>query len=158
MTGLVVTDWGAMNDRVDGLRAGIELEMPGMPNGNDAKIVAAVQSGELDEAVLDCAVERILTLIFKAEETLAEKFVYDKAAHHALARKVAGKGAVLLKNDNATLPVAEGAKIALVGRFAKYPRYQGGGSSLMEPTQLDTLYDEMLKTGGRRQPVLCARV
>ena len=146
--GLVVTDWGAMNDRVDGLRAGVELEMPGMPNGNDAKIVAAVQSGELDEAVLDRAVERILTLIFKAEETLAEKFIYDKAAHHALARKVAGKGAVLLKNDNATLPVAEGAKIALVGRFAKYPRYQGGGSSLMEPTQLDTLYDEMLKLVG----------
>ncbi len=142
--GLVVTDWGAMNDRVDGLRAGIELEMPGMPNGNDAKIVAAVQSGELDEAVLDRAVERILTLIFKAEETLAEDFAYDKEAHHALARKVAGEGAVLLKNDNGALPVAEGTKIALVGRFAKYPRYQGGGSSLMEPTQLDTLYEEML--------------
>ncbi len=146
--GLVVTDWGAMNGRVDGLRAGVELEMPGMPNGNDAKIVAAVQSGELDEAVLDRAVERILTMIFKAEETLSEVFAYDKEAHHALARKVAGKGAVLLKNDNAALPVMEGAKIALVGRFAKAPRYQGGGSSLMEPTQLDTLYDEMLKLVG----------
>ena len=146
--GLVVTDWGAMNDRVNGLRAGVELEMPGTTNGNDEKIVAAVQSGELDEAILDRAVERILSLIFKAKETLAEKFVYNREAHHALARKVAGKGAVLLKNDNAALPVAEGARIALVGRFAKHPRYQGGGSSLMEPTQLDTLHDEMLKLVG----------
>ncbi|MDX9864773.1 MAG: glycoside hydrolase family 3 C-terminal domain-containing protein [Anaerolineaceae bacterium] len=147
--GLVVTDWGAMNERVEGLRAGVELEMPGAPNGNDQKIVAAVQSGELDEAILDRAVERILTMIFKAEDTLAETFAYDREAHHALARKVAGKGAVLLKNEDAALPVAEGAVIALVGRFAKVPRYQGGGSSLMEPTRLDTLYDEMLALVGK---------
>ena len=143
--GLVVTDWGAMNVRVDGLRAGVELEMPGTPNGNDEKIVTAVRFGDLDEVVLDCAVERILTMIFKAEKTLTEAFEYNKEAHHALARKVAGKGAVLLKNEDAALPVSEGASIALVGRFAKMPRYQGGGSSLMEPTKLDTLYDEMLK-------------
>jgi beta-glucosidase len=149
--GLVVTDWGAMNGRVDGLHAGVELEMPGLPNGNDEKIVAAVQVGELDEALLDRAVERILTMISKAEETLSESFEYDKEAHHALARKVAGKGVVLLKNNNVALPVSEGASIALVGRFAKVPRYQGGGSSLMEPTQLDTLYDEMLKLVGEEK-------
>ena len=77
--GLVVTDWGAMNERVEALKAGVELEMPGAPNGNDAKIVAAVRSGELDEAVLDRAVERILTLIFKAQATLAQDFSYDPA-------------------------------------------------------------------------------
>jgi len=146
--GLVMTDWGAMNDRVDGLKAGIELEMPGSPNGNDEKIVVAVQSGELDEKVLDKTVERILTMIFKAEETLAEDFSYDKDDHHALARQVASEGAVLLKNNGAILPLKKNAKIALIGQFAKLPRYQGAGSSLMNPTQLDNLYDEMVMLFG----------
>ena len=141
--GLVVTDWGAMNDRVNGLKAGVELEMPGSPNGNDEKIVAAVQSGGLDEKVLDKSVELILDLIFKAEMTLAEDFTYDKDAHHALARQVAGEGAVLLKNDEDILPFSKNKKIALIGQFAKSPRYQGAGSSLMNPTQIDNLYDEM---------------
>ena len=146
--GLVVTDWGAMNDRVDGLKAGIELEMPGSNNGNDAKIVAAVAAGEMDEAVLDNAVARILQMIFKAEETLAQDVSYDADAHHQLARKVAGEGAVLLKNNNALLPLAKNSKFALIGRFAKEPRYQGAGSSLMNPTQLDNLYDEFVAIVG----------
>ena len=146
--GLVVTDWGAMNERVDALKAGVELEMPGAPNGNDAKILAAVRSGELDEAVLDCAVERILTLILKAQATLAQDFSYDPQAHHALARRVAGEGAVLLKNDGQLLPLKAGARIALIGRFAKSPRYQGAGSSLMKPTRLDNLYEELAKLTG----------
>ncbi len=146
--GLVVTDWGAMNDRVDGLKAGIELEMPGSNNGNDAKIVAAIEAGEMDEVVLDNAVERILQMIFKAQETLAQDFSYDVDAHHTLARKVAGEGAVLLKNDGAILPLAKNKKIALIGRFAKEPRYQGAGSSLMNPTQLDNLYDEIVALVG----------
>lgn len=146
--GLVVTDWGAMNERVTALKAGLELEMPGAKNGNDELIVAAVQAGELDEAVLDNAVERILVMIFKAEATLTQDFSYDADAHHALARKVAGEGAVLLKNENQLLPLDENAKIALIGRFAKKPRYQGAGSSQMNPTQLDTIYDEMTKLVG----------
>ncbi|MCD4673902.1 MAG: glycoside hydrolase family 3 C-terminal domain-containing protein, partial [Anaerolineaceae bacterium] len=146
--GLVVTDWGAMNDRVDGLQAGVELEMPGAPNGNDAKIVAAVQSRQLDEAILEYAVERILTMIFKAEETLSQDFVCDWQAHHALARSAAGEGAVLLKNAERILPIQENIKIALIGRFARIPRYQGAGSSLMNPTQLDNLYDEIVKLVG----------
>ena len=146
--GLVVTDWGAMNDRVAGLKAGIELEMPGAPNGNDALIVAAVQSGQLEEAVLDGAVERILTLIFQVEETHSEDFTYDRQIHHDLARRVAGEGVVLLKNDAAILPLKENAKIALIGQFAKKPRYQGAGSSLMNPTQLDNLHDELTKLIG----------
>jgi beta-glucosidase len=146
--GLVVTDWGAMNERVKALKAGLELEMPGAPNGNDAKIVAALRSGELDEVVLDRAVERILTLVFKAHSTLSQDFSYDPRAHHALARRVAGEGAVLLKNDAHLLPLEARAKIALIGRFAKHPRYQGAGSSLMNPTRLDNLYDELVKLIG----------
>jgi len=149
--GLVVTDWGAMNDRVDGLKAGVELEMPGAPNGNDARIVAAVRNGELDEAVLDRAVERILKMIFKAEETLAQDYAYDRQAHHTLARRAAGEGAVLLKNDDAILPLRESAKIALIGQFAKIPRYQGAGSSLINPTSLDNLFDEIIKLVGDEQ-------
>lgn len=147
--GLVVTDWGAMNQRVEALKAGTELEMPGAQNGNDAMIVEAVQNGQMEEAILDQAVERILTLIFKAKETLSEEFAYDSQAHHALARKVAGEGAVLLKNDANILPLQEDAKVALIGRFAKEPRYQGAGSSLMNPSRLDNLYDEMAVLVGK---------
>jgi len=146
--GLVVTDWGAMNDRPVALAAGTELEMPGAPNGNDQKIVSAVQSGQLDEAILDQAIERILKIIFKAAETLSEDFAYNPLAHHELARQVAGEGAVLLKNESAILPLKENAKVALIGRFAKEPRYQGAGSSQMNPTQLDNLYDEIVKLVG----------
>jgi beta-glucosidase len=146
--GLVVTDWGAMNDRLEGLRSGVELEMPGTRNGNDARIVAAVQSGQLGEEVLDRAVERIVTMILKAEKTLASDFVYDRDAHHALARRAAGEGAVLLRNEGAILPLQEGTRIALVGRFAKSPRYQGAGSSLINPSKLDNLYDEIVALVG----------
>jgi beta-glucosidase len=146
--GLVMTDWGAMNNRVEALKAGVELEMPGTNNGNDDKIVQAVQSGELDEAVLDGAVERLLTMIFNAEPILSEEFTYDPKAHHALARRVAGEGAVLLKNDGGLLPLKADTKVALIGRFAKHPRYQGAGSSLMNPSQLDNTYDEMVKLVG----------
>jgi beta-glucosidase len=143
--GLVITDWGAMNDRPAALAAGTELEMPGSPNGNDQKIVDAVQSGQLDETVLDRAVARILEMIFKASDMLSTDFRYDQQAHHALARRVAGEAAVLLKNQAAILPLQENTKVALIGRFAKIPRYQGAGSSLMNPTRLDNLHDEIIK-------------
>jgi beta-glucosidase len=146
--GLVVTDWGAMNDRPKALEAGTELEMPGASNGNDAKIVTAVQSGQLDEAILNHSVERILRMIFKAEETLSKEYIYDPDAHHALARRVAGEGAVLLKNEDAILPLQEDTKVALIGWFAKTPRYQGAGSSLMNPSRLDNLHDEIVKLVG----------
>ncbi|NLG96086.1 MAG: glycosyl hydrolase [Chloroflexi bacterium] len=152
--GLVVSDWGAMNEPVEALRAGVELEMPGTNSGSDARIVAAVRAGKLDEAALDRAVERILTLICKAQQTLAQDFTYDPQAHHALARQVAAEGAVLLKNDSAPecpsglLPLSAGAKIALIGRFAREPRYQGAGSSLINPTRLENLYDELSRLTG----------
>ncbi len=156
--GLVVTDWGAMNERVDALKAGVELEMPGTKNGNEEKIVAAVRSGSLDVAVLDRAVERILALIFKANATLAQNFSYDPNVHHALARRVAAEAAVLLKNDGGLLPLPTNTKIALIGRFAKHPRYQGAGSSQMNPTQLDNLYDELAKLVGESKSDVCSRL
>jgi len=146
--GLVVTDWGAMNERVEALKAGVELEMPGTNNGNDALIAEAVRSGKLDEDILDGAVEKILQLIFRAADTLKNDYSYDATTHHALARRVAGEGAVLLKNDGRLLPLQAGARTALIGRFAKYPRYQGAGSSLVNPTRIDNLYDELGKLIG----------
>jgi beta-glucosidase len=119
-------------------------------------LVAAVQSGELEEAVLDQAVQRILALIFKAEETLTEDFTYDRKVHHDLARHTAGEGAVLLKNENSLLPLKENTKIALIGQFSKLPRYQGAGSSLINPTQLDNLYDELTDLVGADNLVYAA--
>ncbi|HKJ27102.1 MAG TPA: glycoside hydrolase family 3 C-terminal domain-containing protein, partial [Anaerolineales bacterium] len=146
--GIVVTDWGAMNDRIKALQAGLELEMPGVKNGSSAKIVEAVKSGELDETVLDQAVERILNIIFKSQQTLSNNYAYDKQAHHALARRVAAEGSVLLKNEQNALPLEKTARIALIGQFAKMPRFQGAGSSLINPSQLDNLFDEMVKISG----------
>ena len=147
-SGLVVSDWGSVNDRVAGLKAGVDLEMPGPSKDNEAAIFAAVKAGELDEALVDRALERILPFVFKAAETLSKDFTYDQQMHHALARRVAEEGTVLLKNDDRVLPVPEGAKIAVIGRMAKKPRFQGGGSSLTNPTLVDNLYDELVKRIG----------
>lgn len=149
--GLVVSDWGATNDRVAGLRAGLDLEMPGVPNGNTGLVIAAVRSGELDEEVLDQRVRQVLTLVSNSQEALKEDFHYDRDAHHALARRAAADGAVLLKNENDILPLGTNLKIALVGEFARDPRYQGSGSSSMNPSRLDTLYGEMAKMVGSEQ-------
>ncbi len=147
-SGLVVTDWGAMNQRVEALVAGTELEMPGAPNGNDEMIVRAVREEKLDEAMLDRAVEKVLDLIFKAQKTLSEAYHYDAEAHHALARRAAGEGAVLLKNDDGLLPLGPTTRVALLGRFARTPRYQGAGSSLINPSRLDNVFDEVVKLVG----------
>jgi beta-glucosidase len=149
--GLVMTDWGAMNQRVEALAAGLDLEMPGPHNGNDAMIISALQNGDLDEKVLDQAVERILTLIFQAEETLTEEFYFDHRSHHALARRAAGEGAVLLKNEASLLPLGNTTKVTLIGEMARTPRYQGAGSSLINPSQLDNIYDEIVKITGPEQ-------
>jgi beta-glucosidase len=146
--GFVMTDWGAMNERVDALEAGLELEMPGPSASNDTKIVDAVKNGKLDEAVLDQAVTRILKIIAKAEETLTDDFKYDPQAHHAHARSVASEGVVLLKNNDSLLPLTKNTKVALIGEMAKTPRYQGAGSSLIQPTQIDNIYDEVVKIAG----------
>lgn len=140
-TGIVVTDWGADNDRVAGLKAGQELEMPGNGGLTDADLVKAVKGGTLPTGVLDKSVGRVLTLTQKVVENLDPKAVYDAGAHHALARKAAAEGMVLLKNEGSLLPL-KAQRIALVGAFARQPRYQGGGSSHITPTRIDDALTE----------------
>lgn len=155
--GLVVTDWGANNNRVDGLAAGQELEMPSSGGVNDRKIVDAVQSGQLSEEVLDRAVERILSLIFKSVDNRKPEADYDRAEHHALARKVAGETMVLLKNEQNLLPLQQNHKLAVIGAFAQKPRYQGGGSSHIKPTQIDVPFEEIQKLAGDAASVAYAQ-
>ncbi|MCX7796656.1 MAG: glycoside hydrolase family 3 C-terminal domain-containing protein [bacterium] len=143
--GFVVSDWGAVDDRVSSLLAGLELEMPSSYGINDKKIVEAVRSGKLPEEVLDKAVERLLKIIFKAMDNKKEGATYDKLAHHQLARDVAKECMVLLKNEDNILPLKKQGTIAIIGAFAKKPRFEGGGSSHVNPTMLDIPYDEIEK-------------
>lgn len=126
--GLVMSDWGAVDDRAKAIRAGLDLEMPASMGKNDAAIVKAVESGELSEEELDNCVRRVLELIQRGSEEKPQ-VVWDKDRHHKLAAKIAENCAVLLKNDGDILPLKEGEKVAFVGAFAEKPRYQGGGSS-----------------------------
>lgn len=127
--GCVVSDWGAVNDRVQGLAAGLDIEMPGNGGINDALIVKAVQAGQLDEAVLDKACERILRLIAQTTENRDQDARLDYAADHALAAQIEAECAVLLKNEDAILPLNKETRVAFIGKYAQEPRYQGGGSS-----------------------------
>jgi beta-glucosidase len=126
--GLVVTDWGAMNDRVKALKAGLDLEMPSSKGITDKEIVNAVNEGRLSMETLDQAVLRILELVRKYYEGKIDGASYDKEEHHDLARIMAEESAVLLKNE-AILPLNPEMKVAFIGEFAEAPRYQGGGSS-----------------------------
>ena len=144
--GFVVSDWGAVHNRVEALRAGLDLEMPGPRERRVKAVIDAVRSGELDESVLDEAVLRILKIVFKAAET-KKGGAFPAEAHHALARRVAGEGMVLLKN-NGILPLQGHKKIAVIGRAAQEAYYQGGGSSHINPTQLDVPFDELKKLAG----------
>jgi len=141
--GFVVSDWGAVNERVAGLAAGLDLEMPGNGGYGDRKIVEAVKNGQLSEAQLDRAVERILNIVFRAVDHKKENASYDPVEHHRLARSVAAECMVLLKNDDNVLPLRKQGRIAVIGEMAKKPRYQGGGSSHVVPTKLDIPYDEI---------------
>ena len=145
--GVVITDWGAENERVPGLIAGQEIEMPTSSGIGTKLIVDAVKDGSLDEAVLDKAVDKIIELTKKAEPVLGKAHTYDSDAHHQLAREIAGQCMVLMKNDNNLLPLKKDAKIAVIGEMAHTPRYQGAGSSLINPIKLDSAYDTMKEMG-----------
>ncbi|WP_214410293.1 glycoside hydrolase family 3 C-terminal domain-containing protein [Sphaerisporangium fuscum] len=145
--GLVVSDWGAVNDRVAALAAGLDLEMP--PTGTDEQIVAAVTAGHLDEQAVTAAAERVIRLGHRTRH--ARRFDdWDQDAHHELCRQAARAGAVLLKNDGDLLPLDPAAtqRIAVVGEFARTPRYQGNGSSHVVPTRLDTPWDALRAAAG----------
>ncbi len=138
--GLVVTDWGAICDRVTGVKAGIDLEMPSSGGRNDAKIVKAVLDGTLDEKMVEACAVNVVALILAT--TNNQKINFDRDAHNNLARKIARESAVLLQN-NGILPLDKSKKLAVVGLFAKTPRYQGAGSSKINPTKITSLCDEL---------------
>ncbi|MBU3188824.1 glycoside hydrolase family 3 C-terminal domain-containing protein [Clostridium bowmanii] len=126
--GYVMSDWGAVNDRIKGIEAGLDLEMPGSNGVNDSRIVRAVKEGILDEKIVDQAAERILNIIYRYIKNRQPDTKWDMEAHHELARKIEGECMVLLKNEG-ILPLKKGSRIAFIGEFAGIPRYQGGGSS-----------------------------
>ena len=138
--GYVMSDWGAVNNRVEDLKAGLDLEMPSSLGANDKLIVGAVLSGELDESVVDTAVERILNIVFRYEENRDKNAVFDKDKDHETARKVAEETIVLLKNEG-VLPLSEAQKVAFIGQYAKTPRYQGGGSSHINSHKITSALD-----------------
>ncbi|MBQ8209945.1 MAG: glycoside hydrolase family 3 C-terminal domain-containing protein [Clostridia bacterium] len=142
--GLVVSDWGAVNDRVKGLANGLDLEMPGTYGMNAKKIKEAIENGSLSENVLDKAVRRIINLVFKWSQNRLE-CEYDREEHHRRAKEVALKTMVLLKNDNNILPLDKNKKIAFIGGYAKKPRYQGGGSSHINSYKVTGAYDASLE-------------
>lgn len=140
--GVVVSDWGAVYHRVPALLAGLDLEMPPALGRSPQQIVAAVEAGELPAEVLDARVRAVLELVAKAMPLLDLDESFDTDAHHALAREAAAESVVLLTNDG-LLPLPVGASIAVVGEFARTPRFQGAGSSQVNPTRVDVLLDEM---------------
>ncbi len=139
--GLVVTDWGAMNDRIEGFRAGCDLNMPGGSGYMEREVLEAVQSGTLPEEAVDTCARRVLELVFKAAELLSVPF--DREENYALAREAAEAGAVLLKNEDGILPLQAQQKVALIGIMAKEPRYQGAGSSHINPLRLVSAVEAM---------------
>ncbi|MGA0567937.1 glycoside hydrolase family 3 C-terminal domain-containing protein [Rathayibacter sp. KR2-224] len=155
--GVVVSDWGAVNDRDAAVAAGLDLEMPESEAGPEA-IVAAVRSGSLDEASLDAAVRNVLKLVFDHAHLKTDAgrrlSVPDElvASHHALAREAASRAAVLLKNEGGVLPLSSDGSIAVIGEFARNPRYQGAGSSQIEPTRLDDALTEIRRIAGSDVP------
>lgn len=144
--GLVVSDWGAVRDRVAGVHAGLDLEMPSCGGVHDAEIAAAVRCGELPEAELDKCAVRVTQLITDSMKKQKKNAFYSRDAHHELARKAAAAGAVLLKNDGA-LPLKDKPSVAVVGLMAAQPRYQGAGSSKIHPTRIETPLDALRDSG-----------
>lgn len=140
--GVVVSDWGAVHDRVAAVAAGLDWEMPpDLPKSPEA-VMAAVRGGELDQAVVDLSVRRMLELVQKSLVGFDESATFDEEAHHRLARRAAAESVVLLKNQDALLPIEEGT-VAVVGEFARTPRFQGSGSSQVNPTRVDIPLEEL---------------
>jgi len=145
--GVMVTDWGGNHDRVAGLIAGNHLEMPSAGGVTDLEVIAAIKDGIIPEQLVDERVDRLLSLILKSEKNKQQPTQVDYAAHHQKAIEFAKHSMVLLKNEDNLLPLNRNARMAVIGDFAKTPRYQGAGSSLIEPTFLDNALDALLHKG-----------
>lgn len=146
--GFVVTDWGGSNDHVEGTRAGSNLEMPGTGRDSDRELLEALRTGRIDEKTVDQRVDELLDVILStAKATAGAPMEFDHRAHHELARRAAAASAVLLKNEGKILPLAPGSRVAVIGDLARMPRYQGAGSSLVNPTRLDLPLDCLRESG-----------
>jgi len=147
-SGLVMTDWGAMNDRVQSIKAGLDLEMPDSKGRFDREVIAAVQAGDLAEALVDQMADRVLALVERCTHQEAAGLPGDLFhQHHQLAREVAAACAVLLKNEGDILPLTAGEPLTVIGAFADTPRYQGTGSSQVNPTRLSSLLEGLAEHG-----------
>ena len=143
--GAVITDWGGSNDHALGVKNGSTLEMPAPGGDSVRELLAAVESGKISESDIDARLSELLPLVFDTKAALdAAPRKFDAAAHHALARRAAEESLVLLKNEGSLLPLAAGTKVAVIGDFAKNPRYQGAGSSMVNSTQVDVLLDKLI--------------
>lgn len=143
--GAVITDWGGSNDHALGVKNGSTLEMPAPGGDSVRELLAAVESGKISESDIDARLSELLPLVFDTKAALdAAPREFDAAAHHALARRAAEESLVLLKNEGSLLPLAAGGKVAVIGDFAKNPRYQGAGSSMVNSTQVDVLLDKLI--------------
>ena len=143
--GAVITDWGGSNDHALGVKNGSTLEMPAPGGDSVRELLAAVESGKISESDIDARLSELLPLVFDTKAALdAAPREFDAAAHHALARRAAEESLVLLKNEDSLLPLAAGSKVAVIGDFAKNPRYQGAGSSMVNSTQVDVLLDKLI--------------
>ena len=145
--GAVITDWGGSNDHALGVKNGSTLEMPAPGGDSVRELLAAVESGKISESDIDARLSELLPLVFDTKAALdAAPREFDAAAHHALARRAAEESLVLLKNEGSLLPLAAGTKVAVIGDFAKNPRYQGAGSSMVNSTQVDVLLDKLINS------------
>ena len=143
--GAVITDWGGSNDHALGVKNGSTLEMPAPGGDSVRELLAAVESGKISESDIDARLSELLPLVFDTKAALdAAPREFDAAAHHALARRAAAESLVLLKNEGSLLPLAAGSKVAVIGDFAKNPRYQGAGSTMVNSTQVDVLLDKLI--------------
>ena len=143
--GAVITDWGGSNDHALGVKNGSTLEMPAPGGDSVRELLAAVESRKISESDIDARLSELLPLVFDTKAALdAASREFDAAAHHALARRAAEESLVLLKNEGSLLPLAAGSKVAVIGDFAKNPRYQGAGSSMVNSTQVDVLLDKLI--------------
>lgn len=145
--GIVITDWGAENDRVSGLIAGNELEMPGKRGNGKEEIKKAIEKGEVKEEYLDSLIDRTLDVVFKAKQSIKENYKYERESHHILAKKIAEESIVLLQNNNNILPININKRIGIIGDMARFPRYQGAGSSTINPYKLDNVYNILRDKG-----------
>ena len=142
--GAVVTDWGGSNDHVEGVKNGSTLEMPSPGLGGARKLLKAVAEGSLTEQEIDLRVDELLELVLSTTAAMEKApRSFDEKAHHELAQRAAAESIVLLKNEGGILPLKHGKKVALIGDFALTPRYQGAGSSMVNPTRVDSLKDAM---------------